>query len=197
MNEKQSGEIVKQILGSYPAQRQRMTDDDVAGMTITWVATLVGIDHALAIAARDRLIRTCKFMPTLAEFMLAVGASASGPAKPGAIAWGEVRKLIHRYGAYRTPGVDFEVGDAQTAQAIAAFGWTELCASEAPVADRARFIELYDRLTVDTRTEAIVSGQLGFGFAIAAPTPPERKQIGEAVSIVALLAEAAKRGNPT
>jgi len=66
-----------------------------------------------------------------------------------------VLKAISRAGRNRTPGVDFDFRDPLVLEAVRALGWVQLCDSENQVADRARFVELYDALAAKSRRAAI------------------------------------------
>lgn len=162
MNPEQSGAIVKQVLGAYPAQRQRMSADDVIGLTVSWVQELADVDEPAGKRALSRLLRSSRFLPTIAEFREAcVDGGAGGGRKNGGQAWGEIVALIRRYGSHRVPGRDFQIADPLVEQVIRAMHWPELCVSENAVADRARCIELYDQLATAARKEAAIAPGAG------------------------------------
>ncbi len=172
MSPEQAGAIVKQVLGAYPAQRQRMTSDDVVGLTVSWIQDLADVDHAIGKAALSRLLRSSKFVPTIAEFREACVDVAGGRRKNGGEAWGEVLALIRRHGSHRWPGQDFEIADPLIAAAVRSFGWRDLCASENAVADRARFIELYDQLAKADRKEIAIARGAGSTMSLPSGTRP-------------------------
>ena len=107
------------------------------------------LDCEQAGAAVQRLLASAKFMPTIAEIREAVLVSERGPKRAGGDAWGDVLAAVHRFGSYRTPTFT----DPTVAHAVAALGWSEICLSENQAADRARFIELYDKLQATERAE--------------------------------------------
>lgn len=115
------------------------------------------IDHEHARQAVRLLLQTCKFMPTIAEIREAVVRVRYGDPRPGGDAWGDVVAAMKRYGSYRMPPVDFQFPDAIVAQCVQAMGWRELCQSTNAVADRARFIELYDNWNRTERTRAQIA----------------------------------------
>jgi hypothetical protein len=119
---------------------------------------LADLDYAVANAAAERLIATSKWIPTIAEIREACLAITAGPKVPGGEAWGAVMRAIGRFGAYRTPGVEFNLEDPIAQRCVLSLGWRELCLSENAIADRARFIELYDQLATTTRVAALSEG---------------------------------------
>lgn len=182
MTNEQIGELVKNILGAFPAQRQRMTERDVEGFTLACKLGLEDLDQARAMVALRRVVRTARFLPTIAEIREAAVEVAHGARKNGGEAWGEVRALVARQGRYRTPGVDFAIEDELVAAAVRAFGWSELCRGENPSADRARFIELYDQLARGERRAAQIAPGATSKTLLAGP--PERKRPGEARALI-------------
>jgi hypothetical protein len=69
--------------------------------------------------------------------------------RAGGEGWSDVLAAVSRYGYYREPAF----GDPLVARCVTALGWKNLCTSENAIADRARFIELYDRLAAQERRE--------------------------------------------
>jgi hypothetical protein len=137
--------LVAVLRAAYPTARG---DDSTSSAYETMLADL---DHPTAYVAVERLIATSKFMPSVAEIREAYMDLMHGDRRAGGEAWGECLAAISRWGAYRSPGVDFTFRDPLVARVVAALGWTNLCGSENQVADRARFVELYDRLAVGAR----------------------------------------------
>jgi len=127
------------------------------GMVTSYVSNLSDLDRDKTRAAAMALVRTSKWMPTIAEIREMVVQQEHGRKRPGAEAWGDVQKAIKAKGVYRTPGVDFFFDDPLVAKAVGALGWTSLCNSELQGPDRARFIELYDSYDRAARTDAQLS----------------------------------------
>jgi hypothetical protein len=150
-------EVLKLIGAAYPTQRQRMSNDDVRAMAAVYTAGLLDLDHERVRAAVNRLVKASRFMPTIAEIREAAVDAAHGARAPGGEAWGRCLGLIRRYGSHRWPGIDFELTDPVLLATIRALGWLDLCASDNPHADRARFIELYDQLALRERKEAAIA----------------------------------------
>ncbi len=110
---------------------------------------LADLDYAAVDVAAQACIMTMRFMPTVAELRAMVIDSNNGPRRTGLEAWGDVVKLISSKGARRTPGVDFEIADPVARHVVDAMSWSELCAGENRAADRARFIDAYEQITID------------------------------------------------
>jgi hypothetical protein len=149
--------LVAVLLAAFPSQVQRMTAADGQAMAQIYARGLADLERDRAAAAVERLIRTARFIPTVAEIRAAAIETTHGRRRAGGDAWGEVVRKIGRYGYLRTPCVDFQFDDSLVAEAVKGLGWRSLCESENPVADRARFVELYDQLAADARIEAAAS----------------------------------------
>ena len=149
MSSSQVAKLVAVLLGAYPSAR------DNAGTSMAYERMLADLDFVAASAAVEKLIASSRFMPSIAEIRETTLALTDGEVHPGGEAWGSVLRAIGSAGAYRVPGVDFEFSDPVTARCVQALGWTELCSSECQAADRARFIELYDTLSVQERRKAL------------------------------------------
>jgi len=145
--------LVAMIFAAFPGTRSSPATAEI------YERMLLDQDSAVAAAAVEKLLATSKFMPTIAEIREACLSVGVGDSKQGGEAWGELLKLVSRYGAYRTPGADFEVPDAITMRCIQALSWQALCLSESQTSDRARFVDLYDRLAASER-KAQNAGQL-------------------------------------
>ena len=189
MTEDQTRDLLRLLAAAYPAQRQRMTADDVRAMAAVYAAGLADLDVERVSAAVNRLVKTSRWIPTIAEIREAAVDVAHGARLPGGEAWGRCIALIRRYGSHRWPAIDFSVDDPILLATIRSLGWLDLCQSDNPHADRARFIELYDQLAERARKEAAVAP------GAMSPALPSRitepRRIGELVP--GLLAQ----GGPT
>jgi hypothetical protein len=152
MTEGQVSKLVAVLAASYPAAKGD------AGTVAAYQRMLGDLDYPAANAAVERLIATSKWLPTVAEIREATLALNVGEIRPGGEAWGDVPRAIRRYGYMRTPGQDFDFDDPAVAAAVKAMSWQELCSSENAVADRARFIELYDQLAARSRRLQLSEG---------------------------------------
>ena len=107
-----------------------------------YTRVLADIDDKLIEAAAYDCLARCRFFPSVAELRDAAHAIAA-PALPSAFeAWEEVLRQIRDVGAYRTPTFTDPRIEAAVRQVG---GWSMLCRSENVAADRARFLEAYDR----------------------------------------------------
>lgn len=152
MTELQGKKLVASLIAAYPTSK--ITDDSAA----VYTRMLLDLDYETASAAIARLVATSKFPPSIAEIREATLTLNVGEQRPGGEAWGEVLKAIGRYGYMRMPGADFQFDDPVVAECVAALKWRELCDSENQEADRARFIDLYDKLAGQQRRKQLSEG---------------------------------------
>lgn len=152
MTEGQVSKLVAVLAASYPAAKGD------AGTVAAYQRMLADLDYPAANAAVERLIATSKWMPTVAEIRESALALTVGEIRAGGEAWGDVLRAIRRYGYMRMPGRDFDFDDQAVAETVKAMNWTELCSSENAVADRARFIEIYDQLAARSRRLQLSEG---------------------------------------
>lgn len=154
MNKEETGAIVAVIIASCPAQSARFTPASTVAMINAYSSLLADLSYEQCDAACRLLLQTRTWMPSVAEIRSAALDLTRGAVRAGGEAWGSVTKAIREQGSWRTPGTDFVFNDPVTARCVALMNWGDLCASENSVADRARFIELYDKLATETRREA-------------------------------------------
>lgn len=165
MNLNESKLLIGILCAAYPAQASRLNETAIAGMVASWADLLSDVPFAAAKAALAVHARTCKWLPSVAEIREAV-ATGGERQRPGGDAWGDVRKLMSStkqrtaFSAHRFPR-EHDVEDPITWRCIEAMGWLELCNSESPESDRARFIELYDKLAAGARHKATAGDALG------------------------------------
>lgn len=151
MNRTETARILAVISLTHPGRHR---PDQTAELVDAWHSLIGDLEYAHVNAALRALLQTSSWAPTPADVRRAALEIARGPGKTGAEAWGWVLRAVSRWGAYRSPGVDFDVPDPVTARVVAALGWQSLCLSENAVADRARFIEAYDAMAQQDRREA-------------------------------------------
>jgi hypothetical protein len=150
-------EVVMVLAAGFRRDLRGMTEDETRAWARVYHRGLMDLDAAEAHGAVERLIRTSVFLPTVAEIRSAVVTVAIGQQKRGAEAWGEVIASIGRHGRGHAPGEGWQLADPIAARVVDGLGWRALCDSENQVADRARFIEAYDALSSQGRTEAQAS----------------------------------------
>lgn len=199
MTNSQVAKIVAVLMVSYPNARWipttpgRNGEPDVPGTSTAYEHMLRDLDYETTNAAVERIIATKpQFPPTVAEIREAVLALTVGETRPGGSAWGDVVKAIRRYGYMRSPGKDFKFDDPLVAEAVSAMDWVELCSSENQVADRARFIELYDRLAATSRRSQLSESLPGVR-QLRAKQELQRLEDQPAKSIGQLVGEVLKR----
>jgi len=155
MNRQEAAKLVAVVIASCPAQSSKLDTQRQLAMVDAFASLLDDMTYEQASAAVRVLLQTRSWMPSVADIRATALELARGPVAPGGDAWGQVLKAISRYGIYRQPGVDFSFPDAVTAKCVQALGWTQLCNSENQVADRARFVELYDKLAAQSHRESL------------------------------------------
>jgi hypothetical protein len=154
MTRSECAKLVAILIAAYPSARPTSATTEI------YERMLIDLDGVVAAAAVERMLATSKFMPSIAEIRAACLDLTLGEGKAGGEAWGEVLRLISSKGAYRTPGEDFVFADQLVAKCVAALGWKNLCLSEGgaqQAADRARFIELYEKLALGERKRQTAS----------------------------------------
>ncbi len=149
MTELEAKKIVSVLLGAFPAAR--FTDDTVA----IYKRMLADLDYPTANTAVEHLLASAKFLPSIAEIREAAISLRVGDRRQGAEGWRDFLDAVGAVGSHR-PAPTFD--DSVVGQCVDALGWRELCLSENQVADRARFIELYDRLSVTARSKQLSAG---------------------------------------
>jgi hypothetical protein len=161
MTDIEAKKLVATLLAAFPRDASFLGPDQVRATAGAYQAGLQDLDSVQAAAAIRRLQATSERLPSIAAIRKAALEQAEGAARAGGEAWGDVTAAIRRYGSYRTPGKDFEFRDPLVARAVTALNWSDLCASENAVADRARFIELYEDLVDRRRVEGVTASLPG------------------------------------
>ena len=154
MNKQESARLVAVILASYPQQAAKLDQSRQLGMIDAFESLLDDLTYAQCNAALRVLLQTRTWMPSVAEIRATVVELERGPQRNGGDAWGSVLDAIRRYGAYRTPGVDFQFADPLVARCVQALGWQNLCLSEMQTSDRKQFVELYEKLAAQSQRQA-------------------------------------------
>lgn len=158
MTDEEAQQIVTTLTASHPGMFVRLSPQQQRDTMGAYRAMLRDLDYDVANAAVATLLATLRYMPTPAEIRGAALSLNLGQTRAGGEAWGDVLRAIRRYGYMRQPGTDFTFEDPVVARCVAALSWVELCSSENAVADRARFIELYDQLAVQERQRQLTGG---------------------------------------
>lgn len=196
MTQAEAAKLVAVLMAAYP------TNKATAQTSGIYERMLADLDYPAANAAIERLLATAKWMPTVAEIRETTLTLAIGEQKPGGEAWGAVLKAIQAEGYMRKPGQDFVFSDPTTARCVQLMQWSKLCNSENETADRARFVELYDKLAIQERRQRLSESLPAMQryraieatrteerrIAAATSTEPADSSLGSAVSNVLRLA---------
>lgn len=152
MNRQETSQILAILFAAFPSSRPHQSK---AELTLdVWSTALHDISADTARQVVQALIETRTFMPAIAEIRSMASQASRGRVRSGAEAWPGVMAAMRQEGAYRTPGQEFVFADPITARCVQLMDWQTLCLSENTVADRARFIELYDKLATEVRSES-------------------------------------------
>lgn len=184
MKQSEAARIVAVLLVAFPSQGNKLSEKQQTTMAEVFADMLGDLAYEQCNAAIRVLIQTRQFMPTVSEIRSTAIDMQRGPLRAGADAWGTVLHSIRRYGAYRRPGDDFTFDDPTVARCVEALGWRELCLSESSVSDRARFIELYDKLAIEARRES-QSPSLAAARQHRELASGQPEQIGKLIALVA------------
>lgn len=145
MNKQETAKILAVIDALFKTGSSQPAD--VALQVDLWTELLGDLEYRVVDLAIRSMAHTNTWAPSIAEIRAFVVELERGPVRAGGDAWRDFLDAVSRYGSYRIP----VFSDPVVAKVVHALGWKELCLSENQVADRARFIELYDRLACDER----------------------------------------------
>jgi hypothetical protein len=185
----EAAKLVAVIIAACPAQGSKLDRERQLAMVDAFEALLGDLEYTHAAAAVRVLLQTRTWMPSVADIRATVVELERGPVRAGGDAWGGVLAAMKREGAYREPGTDFVFRDPVTMRCVQRLGWQELCLSENTIADRARFIQLYDELAQQARKE-----QASPMLAAAEERRREVVAAGDAVARVLTLAKGVSGG---
>ena len=144
--------IFNMLKANYHYALRDMTAAQVSDLEILWCELLRDVDGELLRAATLQHVATSKWFPTVAELREAATDIMSPSHRTTAMeAWGEVARQIRSVGSYGRP----EFSSSLIRRLVDDMGWLNLCMSEMPGADRARFIEGYKALVSRDRREAM------------------------------------------
>lgn len=150
MTKTEAAKLVAFLLGAYPAVPVS------AKTTLVYESQLADLDFVTAQLAVDRLTKTSRFLPTIAEIRSVAVEIQHGPKRLGAEAWGDVLAEIRRVGVYGLPSFT----DPATGEAVRLMTWRGLCLGVNEAADRAKFVDLYDGLQERARGDAVAGAAL-------------------------------------
>lgn len=145
MTKKEFALIAVGIKSAYPASKVL---EDEASMRF-WYQMLQDIDGKVFENAVMEHISTNIYPPNIAELRKLCMERCKTPVLSFDEAWGVVQNAISTYG-WRNPEEAFAVFDELTLSVVKNLGWTRLCMSENPTADRANFRDAYQQKAEET-----------------------------------------------
>ena len=140
------------LKANYHYALKDMTAEQISDLQVLWCELLKDVDGVLLRAAALQHVANSKWFPTVAELRQAAADIASPNHRMTAMeAWGEVSRQIRSIGSYGRP----EFSNPLIDRLVDDIGWLNLCHSEMPGADRARFIDGYNALLTRERREVM------------------------------------------
>ena len=131
--------LVKGMKAVY-AQPTFIPDQDAFNV---WYGLMKDLEYQVCNAAIQKWMLTNKFPPTIAEIRELATEIQCGKLPDWGEAWEETCRAIRRYGFYR-PKEGLESLSPLTRETVNRLGWSNLCLSENPTADRANFRQCYE-----------------------------------------------------
>jgi hypothetical protein len=200
MDRKETAKIVS-VMVAATAQGAKLGGKAVEAMVDAYTALLTDIDYARCNAAVRVLLQAQTWIPSVADIRRTVLELERGPGRFAGDAWGELR-MLQKYQVREA----MEFVDPIVLHICQAYKWIEwrtlwrngediaqwhVVLGEHEPSDRARFIELYDKLTSQERREQQVP------LLAVARDARERGQLSSAGDLVAGLLQAAtaKKGD--
>lgn len=181
MTPSEIAKLVTIALAASPTPASFLDAGAIEDMTAAWAFVLDDLDASVALPALKRcLAESDGKIPAPGQIRRIVDMAAHGRRRHGGDAWGDVLREIGATGRYRDP----RFADPITATVVRRLGWRELCDSENAVADRARFVQLYDQLATEAVSDRTVATLPG----VARPAA-----LGAGADALALVAASTKR----
>lgn len=144
--------IFNMLQANYHYALKDMVAAQISDLQILWCELLKDLDGELLRAAALQHVATSKWFPSVAELREAAADIVNPDHRLTAMeAWGEVVSQIRSIGSYGRP----QFSNPIIRRMVSDMGWANLCASEMPVADRARFIDGYQALVIRAKHETM------------------------------------------
>lgn len=141
MNKQEFGKITLALSSYYPTATIVPTKEAFE----LWYNQLKDIPYEIAELSVNKWVATNKWPPTIADIReMAVGISI-GEKKDWSEAWEEVQDAIRKFGFYEASKA-LESLSPLTKETVNKIGFTAICQSENPTADRANFRMIYESL---------------------------------------------------
>lgn len=139
MNKKEFTQLIIGLKTAYPRFQFLETDNQKE----FWFTMLEDVEYKVVQNAVLEHIATNAFPPSIAEIRKLCAERCRSCIPGFDEAWGTVQKAISKYG-WQHPQEAFESMNEPTRTVVKNLGWSRLCQSENPTADRANFREAYE-----------------------------------------------------
>lgn len=151
MDKKQFSQLITGLKAAYP----RFSMLNSAEETNFWYTMLQDIDYQVAQNAAMEFISTNTFPPSIAEIRTLCADRISEKPKSFDDAWGTVLQAMRRHGTFGAVEALKELDDV-TRAIVKNLGWSNLCTSENPEADRANFRIAYEKRIKEAESERLL-----------------------------------------
>lgn len=164
--------LVKGLKTAYPSEN--FLRDEYA--LKLWYSLLGDMPYEVLNIAIQKHILTSKFPPTVSELRgLAIGL-VEGEERDWGQAWGEVVRLIKKYG-YTRPQEAYAEMDNLTLQTVKRLGWENICTSENIAVERANFRQIYEIVKQGESEQVVLPSKVR--EALIQITGNEMKRLGK------------------
>lgn len=157
MERDEAAKLVTMLVKAFPDTKAD------AGTVKVYVDMILDLDFEATKRGIARILASAKWFPKIAEIREAAQVACGRRLRSGAEAWLDVVEQIRKEGG-RWGKPKFK--DPIVAEIVRRCGWVTLSDSGDSVADRARFIAMYDAMAKQQWEEAVcgsIGGQLGQG----------------------------------
>lgn len=134
-----------------------------AQATELWYMELNDIPYNVAMMALREHVHTSKWSPSISELRERAAEIQNGESPDWGEGWATVQQAIRRKGMYREQEA-LESMDEITRATVERLGYQSLCLSENPVADRARFRDIFEQVSQRKKRESLLPESLRLGI---------------------------------
>jgi hypothetical protein len=186
LTENEVRHVLALVSVAWPDRQLFSDDDELDEVSSLWLGMLSDIADGDLIVAAHALISTKERRPSIAEFRAeAMRAKVSG--LTAGEAWAEVVRATGSVGARRIP----RWSSSAVALAVQSIGgWTPICRSQNMTADRARFLDNYDKIVSGARHEVLAGRASSVELLLAERVESSKRNIsrlGGGASLASLL----------
>lgn len=152
-------EVIK-IIGILSANYRNFPEQGKEQITIElWNTMLEDVTYEVAEIAIKKFLSESSYPPTIADIRQQVAEILKPRVTPAIEAWGNVTKVIRKYGSYNEQKALDELDDL-TRKTVQYFGYRDLCISENAMADRAHFLKTYETMAERVTKENLLSPKI-------------------------------------